>query len=291
MHGHQETNTTPNSSMSKNPDIGVDGWSALGVRARPMGQKASGFFTNRTRQILIGMLLIIALLAFEMFNFDSTQFALDSLFGEVSFIQFHWATILAIAFCAIDFAGLAHLFSTNRLAGSSRDRWYLTGAWFLGATMNAIMTWWAVSLALLAHDFGNELIGREQLLKIVPIFVAILVWLTRVLFIGAFSMAGFHLFGSRQTRKARTLENNKEIRHHQTVQTEGRDRIQQNPSRFSTVNSGPSISYRVPEPQYASNRTPSNQANQQGQRKDLRPVRPLRRQMTTFPPQAKRSKR
>jgi hypothetical protein len=68
------------------------------------------------------------------------------------------------------------------------------GAWLLGATLNAAMTWWAVSLTLLNHSFGNEVLSREQLLQIVPIFVAALVWLTRILFIGAFSVAGEHLF-------------------------------------------------------------------------------------------------
>ena len=76
------------------------------------------------------------------------------------------------------------------------------GAWLLGATMNAVMTWWAVSVTLLAHDFGNEVLGREQLLVMVPIFVAVLVWLTRILFIGAFSVAGEHLFDLADTQKA-----------------------------------------------------------------------------------------
>jgi hypothetical protein len=68
------------------------------------------------------------------------------------------------------------------------------GAWLLGATMNAVMTWWAVSLTLLSHDFGNEVLARETLLKLVPVFVAALVLLTRILFIGAFSVAGEHIF-------------------------------------------------------------------------------------------------
>ncbi len=57
------------------------------------------------------------------------------------------------------------------------------------------MTWWAVSLTLLGHEFGNEVLSREMLLRYVPIFVAMLVWLTRILFIGAFSMAGEEVLG------------------------------------------------------------------------------------------------
>jgi hypothetical protein len=60
--------------------------------------------------------------------------------------------------------------------------------------MNAVMTWWAVSLTLLQNEFGNEVMSRAELLRIVPIFVAMLVWLTRILFIGSFTVAGEHFF-------------------------------------------------------------------------------------------------
>ena len=69
------------------------------------------------------------------------------------------------------------------------------GAWLLGATMNALMTWWAVSLALLDHQTGNAILSHEELLDIVPTLVAVLVWVTRILFIGAFSVAGSRLYG------------------------------------------------------------------------------------------------
>ncbi len=150
--------------------------------------------TALSRQVVIGMFLVVALIAFEVFNFDTTQYALRSLLGDVRFLGLAWATILAFAFCAIDFAGLAHLFTPQRGRGEPREVWYLMGAWLLGATMNALMTWWAINLTLLNHQFGNEVLSRDQLLHVVPIFVAVLVWLTRILFIGAFSVMGDHLF-------------------------------------------------------------------------------------------------
>jgi hypothetical protein len=156
-----------------------------------------------TKKTAVGVLLIVALLAFEIFNFDTTQFALKSLLGEMRFLGIMWATILAIAFCSIDFAGLVRLFTPESNNNESKEVWYLTGAWLLGATMNAVMTWWAVNLTLLNHDFGNEVLSREQLLLYVPIFVAVLVWLTRILFIGAFSVAGDQIFdfhGKDQTK-------------------------------------------------------------------------------------------
>lgn len=149
---------------------------------------------SASRKTAVGLILITALIAFEIFNFDTTRFALESLLGGVSFMGMTWATILAVAFCAIDFAGLARMFTPERGKDEPKAVWYLMAAWFLGATMNAVMTWWAVSLTLLSHDFGNEVLSREQLLQFVPIFVAALVLLTRILFIGALSVAGEHVF-------------------------------------------------------------------------------------------------
>lgn len=148
-----------------------------------------------SRKAIIAAILAVALVAFEIFNFDTTQFALTNLLGEVSFAGVMWATILAIAFCAIDFAGLVRLFTPERGRQEPKAVWFLTGAWLLGTIANAIMTWWAVSLTLLSHEFGNEVLGREALLRYVPVFVAALVWLTRILFIGAFSVAGEDVLG------------------------------------------------------------------------------------------------
>ena len=47
-----------------------------------------------------GMMIIGALLAFEVFNFSTTQFALADVLGDLKFAGLRWATILAIAFCA-----------------------------------------------------------------------------------------------------------------------------------------------------------------------------------------------
>lgn len=153
----------------------------------------SRFELGNQRAVFIGAILFVALLAFELFNFDTTQFALANLLGEVRFVGIMWATILAVAFCAIDFAGLFRLFTPARDGEEHREVWYLMGAWLIGATMNAVMTWWAVSLTLLNHDLGNEVLSREQLLRYVPIFVAVLVWLTRILFIGALSVTSEQL--------------------------------------------------------------------------------------------------
>lgn len=157
-------------------------------------QRAIPSVFRLSQRNVIAMLLVVALFAFEIFNFDTTRYALANLLGDVAFAGVPWAAILALAFCAIDFAGLAYLFTPDGARQSLHEAWYLMAAWMLGATMNAVMTWWAVNLTLLTHQFGNEVLSREQILAVVPPFVAVLVWLTRILFIGAFSVASDHFF-------------------------------------------------------------------------------------------------
>lgn len=65
----------------------------------------------------------------------------------------------------------------------------LLGAWFLGAGMNAVMTWYAVALAIMPRNVGASLVTKDDMLLFAPIFVAILVWLTRILLIGSGSVA------------------------------------------------------------------------------------------------------
>lgn len=147
------------------------------------------------RGLVFGAIIVIGLVAFETFNFSTTEFALGDLLGDLSFAGFRWATILALAFCSIDFAGIARLMTPETRGQEPVEVWYLLGAWFLGATMNAALTWWSVSLALIGHSgLGNEVLGRQALLSGVPIFIAGLVWLIRVLLIGTLTLAGERLF-------------------------------------------------------------------------------------------------
>ncbi len=170
--------------------------------------RANRFYrlTNRLRRGLVfGAMIIGALLAFELFNYSTTDFALADLLGDLNFAGLRWSTILALAFCGIDFAGIARLFTPEQGADEPAEVWYLFGAWLLAATMNAMLTWWGVSIAILQHDtLGNALIDRTTLLKAVPVFVAVMVWLSRVLIIGTFSVAGDRLFSQADLRPSRS---------------------------------------------------------------------------------------
>ena len=156
---------------------------------------------------LFGALIVAGLLAFEVFNFNTTEFALSDLLGAGAFLGLKWATVLAFAFCAIDFAGLARLFTPDADPKQAHrlEVWYLTGAWFLGATANAALTWWAVSIMLLTQQSANALVSRETVLTYVPVLLAGLVWVTRICLISTFAIAGPRLFAS-PTREVETKE-------------------------------------------------------------------------------------
>lgn len=154
------------------------------------------------RGLMFGLLIIAALISFEIFNYSTTEFALLDLLGDLRFLGLRWATILSIAFCGIDFAGIARLFTPEQGADEPAEIWYLFGAWMLAATMNATLTWWGVSIAILNHaSLGNQVLGRDTLIRVVPIFVALMVWLIRILIIGTFSVAGDRLFSQADRRR------------------------------------------------------------------------------------------
>ncbi|HUE99662.1 MAG TPA: hypothetical protein VMN99_10435 [Anaerolineales bacterium] len=165
---------------------------------RSAGAGLAGLFRGRqfNRGAAWGIMIIGALLAFEISNFNATRFALRDLLGELTFGGVRWATLLAIAFCGIDFAGIARIFTPEQGADEPKEVYYLFGAWFLAATFNAILTWWGVSIAIMNHSSasGGAVINTATMTKVVPIFVAAMILLIRVLIIGTFSLAGDRLF-------------------------------------------------------------------------------------------------
>lgn len=144
---------------------------------------------SQNRLSVTSMILIVGLISFEMFNYSTTDFALRDLLGDLKFFGIFWSTILAIAFCGIDFAGIIRLFMPDEQNSDQKENWFLFGAWFLAATMNAILTWWGVAMSLTNHPIrSTAIIDPQTISQIVPIFVAIMVWLTRILLIGSFSL-------------------------------------------------------------------------------------------------------
>ncbi|MCP4358139.1 MAG: hypothetical protein GY796_09020 [Chloroflexi bacterium] len=161
---------------------------------------------TKSRGLVVGTILAAALIGFEIFNFDTTRFALMNLMSGNRFLGIEWAAILAFAFCSIDFAGMMRMFTPEQtLQDEPKEVWLLLGAWFLGATLNAVMTWYAVTLAIAPRNVGATVLSKQEMLFYAPIFVAVLVWLTRLLLIGSSSVAADRLMhgNKRPTRTGR----------------------------------------------------------------------------------------
>lgn len=198
----------------------------------------------QNRLSVTSLILIVGLISFEMFNYSTTDFALRDLLGDLKFFGIFWSTILAIAFCGIDFAGIIRLFMPEDMI-DQKENWFLFGAWFLAATMNAILTWWGVAMSLTTHPIrSTAIMDPNTITQIVPIFVAIMVWLTRILLIGSFSLKNKGRNPSTQTHHQGHLSNQYQRSSVQaTVQ----------PVRMNTVNHSPRQTNRVvnrPEPEY-----------------------------------------
>lgn len=144
---------------------------------------------NINRTGLYSAIIIAALVFFEVFNFSTTHYALSDLLGDLNFFGIRWATGLSLGFAFIDFAGISRLFAPDENQEQPREMWFLFAAWLLAATMNASLTWWGVSMALYNHTPQSAaIIDTAHIVKFVPLFIAILVWVIRVLVIGAVSV-------------------------------------------------------------------------------------------------------
>jgi len=157
---------------------------------RSSNQGMSNIWQRLQPGIAFIVMIFAALIAFEIFNYSTTDHALNDLLGDIQFIGIPWSTILALAFCGIDFAGIARLFTPEQGAEEPKEVWYLFGAWLLAATMNAVLTWWGVSMAVTNHSTqSSAVIDPKTIAGIVPVFVAVLVWLIRILIIGTLSLS------------------------------------------------------------------------------------------------------
>ena len=157
------------------------------------------YWFSNNRLSITSIILLIGLIAFEMFNYSTTDYALFDLLGDLEFAGIYWSTILAIAFCLIDFAGIARLFMPGHKIADIKEDWFLFGAWLLAATMNAILTWWGVSMSIVNHStMSSSIVDQETIQFVVPIFVAIMVWVTRILLIGSLSLSNQKSFSGKQ---------------------------------------------------------------------------------------------
>lgn len=225
-----------------------------------------------------GALIIIALGAFEIFNYSTTQFALHDVLGDLAFAGLRWSTMLAIAFCGIDFAGIARIFTPEQGRDEPAEVYYLFGAWLLAAGFNATLTWWGVSAAIAQNGLihSSSVMNTETLTSIVPIFVAAMVWLVRVLIIGTFSLAGDRLFTTAEIRSAQSQYRPQYQSQQQTQRPYSAPQQQQPRTVYQTQAQHPAVNQPINQPVNQPILRPASQIN-----------RPVNSNMGSFHPAPK----
>jgi len=203
--------------------------------------------------ILYVFIFILALVAFEAFNFSTTEFALSDVLGDLRFMGVRWATLLSIAFCGIDFAGIARLFAPRTECENQQSTWFMFGAWILAGTMNTILTWWGVVMAMQTHAvLSTGLLNGSLVGKAIPIFIALMVWVIRILLIGTLSKKGDRLLKEAREDGKPGLSR-RELRQAQSRAAHPAASTRSVPVGFSQSSASKAVSgtrgYR-PEPQY-----------------------------------------
>lgn len=145
------------------------------------------------RRLFAVVLFALATITFQLFNYDTTKYALADLINPA------YAGGLAVAFCAAD---VVWVMVSTVPASTGRRLLFL---WSVAALANTGLTWHAVRLTLVNYNFGSEVLTYNQMLLGVPIFVAGLVLITRTLFCGAVGVSVYELLPTPPQTKTPTV--------------------------------------------------------------------------------------
>ena len=172
-------------------------------------RKTSSFFKKmnvQSRSVYM-VVIVMALAAFEVFNFSTTDFALQDILGSTGTGLLPWATMLSLAFCGMDIAGIARILTTQNGEEQDKSSWYLLGAWALAAAMNTGLTWWGISVVIYNQPVHAVMIVDPMTyVTFVPVLCAVMVWVIRVLIIGSL-VSSFDPSLKRQTPKKQAVRN------------------------------------------------------------------------------------
>lgn len=135
--------------------------------------------------LVVGLMMAGGWLALEWFNYSASQYALTTLFGNLTADGMTWGMLLALGLWLVDLSGLLYLSIPNE-----REKpgfWYVLVAWLLASGANALLKWWAVTLALMASPLAQPGTPRTALVNTmtpyIPTATAFLVWTGRVLLV------------------------------------------------------------------------------------------------------------
>lgn len=152
---------------------------------------------NGNRAMIFGLILVIAALAMELSNYLSTRIALDDIMGFAAMSIFgyivRWSAVLSVGFVLVDIAGLARIFTPETGRHEPKEVWILFAVWLFAAIADAVLTWWSVSLAMMASPSAMSF-RYPAFNQVVPVAVAVTELGIRVSLINTLAVWGDRLF-------------------------------------------------------------------------------------------------
>jgi len=118
------------------------------VGRRPLNMKTNNMI-KRLLAVLAAVVIVAAIVCFELFNFGTNRDVLDGIFGNVVFLTLSAGTWLAAGACLVDFGGLSRIFtSETNMRQESIEIKAVTLGWFFASIFNAWLTFVWVSYRL-----------------------------------------------------------------------------------------------------------------------------------------------
>ena len=155
-----------------------------------------------TGRFLTGMLLLISLFVFEFVNYTTNVGAVESILGSRSvgllfYGQVSFAVLVGLAFCLVDFSGIARIFTPQRGKDEPNAVRVLFIVWLLSAVLNAGLTWWVATIWV-ASSYGgqNPLVNYNTVLVWAPRIIATLFFLVHFGLVYTVALVGDDLFSS-----------------------------------------------------------------------------------------------
>jgi len=143
------------------------------------------FLNKRT---WFGLITVLGLLAFELFNYATTQEALSTILGALSFFGFPVYYLIAIAFAAIDLGGLSSTFTEEDWSNETWWVWVSTVGWEIASVVNAALTYMSVTIAMAVapvSQLATVMPKVQEIYTYIPAALAFVVWLVRIMLIGS----------------------------------------------------------------------------------------------------------
>lgn len=110
-----------------------------------MTHYTSPYDETKGRSALGFIVFLAALVALEVFNVGTSYAALKHFLHGAKVAGVSWATMLTVGFYIPDVGGMYAL-----VTGVTRRRWWVFGTWAVAATINIVLSWYALRVGALA---------------------------------------------------------------------------------------------------------------------------------------------